>query len=97
MKHKMVFLLIFISSLWNIGCAQEEASVGIGEMTLRDVLGTYANPPLQANNRVNAKKLVQELHDLHANTYNWLIWTRSTDWDDLKLFLPLAAKENIRV
>lgn len=97
MKHKMVFLLIFISSLWNIGCAQEEASVGIGEMTLHGVLGTYANPPLQVNNRVNAKKLAQELHDLHANTYNWLIWTRSTDWDDLKLFLPLAAKENIRV
>ncbi|HBL76743.1 MAG: hypothetical protein A2W90_23470 [Bacteroidetes bacterium GWF2_42_66] len=99
MKHHIVFSIVFIliPLLSHIACAQEEVPVTMDKMDIHGVLGTYANPPLQANNRVDAKKLIRELRDIHANTYNWLIWTRSTDWDDLKLFLPLAEKENIRV
>ncbi|MEL7587560.1 MAG: hypothetical protein AAGU19_12670 [Prolixibacteraceae bacterium] len=97
MKYFLAFLLVFTSLVWNIAYAQKEIAVGTSEPDTQGVLGTYANPPLQSNNRVDAKKLLRELRDIHANTYNWLVWTRQTDWDDLKLFLPLAEKENIRV
>src|ERR1051325_7224475 len=65
--------------------------------TLRGTLGTYDGEPRLANGRVDVGKLVSELTDLHANSYNWLIWHAATDWDDLKSFLPLARKSKIKV
>ena len=41
--------------------------------------------------------LVQTLGDLGVTTYYWLIWHARTDWEDLKLFLPKAAKAHIEV
>lgn len=61
------------------------------------ILGTYSSPPRLENKRVDTKKLVEQLKDLNANTYNFLVWTHETDWDDLKLFLPVAQKNKIDV
>ncbi len=61
------------------------------------VLGTYANLPRLANGRADIEKLVSQLKDLNANTYNWLIWQNENDWEDLQLFLPKANKEKIAV
>jgi len=46
---------------------------------------------------VDIARLLNELVDQRANTYNWLIHSELTDWDDLKLFLPQARKKGIRV
>ncbi|MFV0606773.1 MAG: hypothetical protein ACK5NK_13130 [Niabella sp.] len=62
-----------------------------------NVKGTYATPPLLANGRIDNSKLIKELKELNANTYNWLIWRSEFDWEDLQLFLPLAKKNNINV
>jgi hypothetical protein len=64
---------------------------------LRGTLGTYDGEPRLPSGHVDVAKLVSELADLHANTYNWLIWHASTDWDDLKIFLPQARKKKINV
>lgn len=56
------------------------------------VLGTYAGLPRLSNGRADLNKLLKQLKDLNANTYNWLIWQNENDWDDLKLFLPIALK-----
>ena len=64
---------------------------------LSGIKGTYASPPKLANGRVNVGKLINELKDLNANSYNWLIWRGEKDWDDLQLFLPLAKKNKIDV
>ena len=61
------------------------------------VLGTYNNVPRLPNGRADLTKLVTQLKDLNANTYNWLIWHNEQDWDDLQLFLPVALKEKIAV
>ncbi|HHU27098.1 MAG TPA: hypothetical protein GXZ56_10850 [Bacteroidales bacterium] len=61
------------------------------------VLGTYASPPRLSNGRVDFTKLLDQLEDLNANTYNWLIWRNENDWDDLQLFLPLARAKKIAV
>ena len=60
-------------------------------------LGTYAGLPRLDNGRADISKLISQLNDLNVNTYNWLIWQGENDWDDLKLFLPLAKKHNIAV
>ncbi len=64
----------------------------------KGVLGTYASPPLLPNGRVDIHRLISELKDIHANTYNWLIWRKNSgDFDELRHFLPLARKAGIKV
>jgi hypothetical protein len=64
---------------------------------LRGCFGTYDAAPRGKDHRVDCARLADELADLRANTYNWLIHARPTDWDDLKLFLPQAREKGIRV
>ncbi|WP_119078853.1 hypothetical protein [Chitinophaga alhagiae] len=67
---------------------------GPGQQPVR---GTYSGLPRLANDRADLPRLLAELKDIHANTYNWLIWTRATDWEDLQAFLPMARKAGITV
>ena len=60
-------------------------------------LADYDNELRGADRRVDTDALVQKLNDLGVTTYYWLIWHARTDWDDLKLFLPKAAKAHIAV
>jgi hypothetical protein len=64
---------------------------------LNGCLGTYNNSPRLPNGRVDMQRLLDELVELRANTYNWLIWHRDTDWEDLQAFLPLARAKHINV
>lgn len=64
---------------------------------LRGTLGTYAGIPRLADHRANLPLLLQQLAELGANTYNFLIWHEATDWEDLQRFLPLARAQNLRV
>ncbi len=64
---------------------------------LENTYGTYGAPPRLENGRVNMVKLLAELEELNATTYHWLIWQNENDWDDLKIFLPLARKANLKV
>ncbi len=57
------------------------------------ILGTYSGLPRLSNGRADLDRLIDQLKDLNANTYNWLIWQNENDWDDLKLFLPMALKK----
>jgi len=85
-------------ALWGTGCATPAAS-GKSSRTapLRGTFGTYDAAPRQADGRVDVERLIRELEVLRANTYNWLIWHASTDWEDLHRFLPLARQKQIRV
>ena len=60
-------------------------------------LGTYAGLPRLSNGRTDMNTLISQLKELNANTYNWLIWQGTYDWDDLILFMPLAKQHNISV
>jgi len=64
---------------------------------LQNTLGTYCAAPRLKNSRADIHRLVDELADVHANTYSFCIHRAATDWDDLQQFLPLAAKKGIRV
>jgi hypothetical protein len=47
--------------------------------------------------RVDIDALTKKLSDLGVSDYYWLVWHARTDWDDLKLLLPQAARAHIRV
>jgi hypothetical protein len=64
---------------------------------LRHSLGTYSTPPRLANGRVDCKALIDQLLDIHANCYSFAIHREATDWDDLKIFLPMARAKHLRV
>lgn len=64
---------------------------------LRGCLATYNAPPREAGGRVDVPRLLAELADLGANTYNWLVWHQPTDWADLQRFLPEARGRGLRV
>lgn len=61
------------------------------------MLGTYSNPPRLSNGHVDMTKLLEQLADIHANNYAFLIYSHTNDWEDLQSFLPLARKQNLRV
>ena len=60
------------------------------------VLGDY-DAELRLGEHVDARKMVQRLTELHANTYMWLLWHSPHDWEDLHTFLPLADQAGIEV
>jgi len=64
---------------------------------LHGIIADYNAEIRRAGGRVDIDAMVARLSLLRINTYFWLIWHASTDWDDLKLFLPEAAKANINV
>lgn len=64
---------------------------------LRGCIGTYDRAPRLPDGRINIPKLLDELADLRANTYNFLIAHHTNDWDDLRLFLPRARQQGIAV
>ncbi|MDD2475102.1 MAG: hypothetical protein PHI32_04215 [Dysgonamonadaceae bacterium] len=113
MKKKLFFILVFTAIfLINCGSAidvnkEKEDLVEEKETVLDDkddtpsqkvmTLGTYAGLPRLGNGRTDIPKLISQLNELNANTYNWLIWRGDKDWDDLILFLPEAKKHNISV
>lgn len=49
------------------------------------------------NGRLDTDMMVKRLHELGVTTYYWLIIEGATDWDDLQLFLPKAAKAHLQV
>lgn len=85
---------------WLCGVSTSHASDARADRAraVRGCYGTYALPPrVGKEHRVDVARLIAELVDLRADTYNWLIHARPTDWDDLKLFLPRAREKGIRV
>ena len=63
----------------------------------KNCLGTYGRPNWTTNGHADTTKLLSELADIHANTFHWAIHTYSNEWDEIKTFLPLARKANIKV
>jgi hypothetical protein len=47
------------------------------------------------NGRVDIHGMVRRLAELGVTHYYWLVWHAPTDWEDLKLFLPEAARAHI--
>lgn len=72
-------------------------SVAARRAALRHSYGTYAANFRKPDGHIDSERLLADLAELHATTYNWLIAVAPTDWDDLHTFLPLAHKQGLRV
>ena len=97
---KWLFLIAIYTSCVLASCNNPKEvieEIEIEPQSQEMILGTYAIPPRYENGRVNMTKLIAQLTELNANTYNWLIWQYDKDWDDLHYFLPLAGKYKIAV
>jgi len=64
---------------------------------LHNVLATYDAELRRPDGRVDIEAMVPRLKELGVTTYYWLVFHATTDWDDLKLFLPKAAQAGIAV
>ncbi len=60
-------------------------------------LADYDAEPRLPNGRVDVEKLAARLRQLGVNTYYFLVLHATNDWEDLKLFLPVAASNHIEV
>jgi len=59
--------------------------------------GTYAGEIRTPDNHLDHQRLLAELSEMRATTYNYLIAGSADNWDDLQTFLPLAREKGIRV
>lgn len=84
-----------VKRLFGSWAAEEERTER--RKNLRGLFGTYDNEPRKPDGRVDVKRLAEELSAIRANTYNYLIWHATNDWEDLELFLPLARARGIKV
>jgi hypothetical protein len=93
--------VIALCTLPFFGCATQRSKSEAGQSAriklLSGTFGTYDAEPRFPNHRVDTDRLVSELVKVKANTYNFLIHHRPTDWDDLQLFLPKARANHIKV
>jgi hypothetical protein len=96
---KSVVLLSLLAPL--SGCVTSRtAEKNVRAERARVVLGTratYCAAPRKEDHRVDVDRLLEQLVELHANTYSFCIHGYATDWDDLKLMLPRAREKGIRV
>lgn len=104
MKKPLQLIILFLVLSQNYACSKNVSNDTIStnpfskyKELVHGTLGTYAAPPLLTDGQIDMNRLIAELNDLHANTYNWLIWKRNDDFEALKLFLPLARKANLKV
>jgi hypothetical protein len=77
--------------------ATDDPTAAARRQALTHSYGTYGANLRTPDGHIDARRLLADLDELHANTYNWLIAGAATDWDDLQTFLPLARKHGIRV
>lgn len=49
------------------------------------------------NGLPDTQKLLSDLENIRANTFHWAIHSSSNEWNEIKTFLPLARKKNIKV
>jgi len=93
--------LIFIGALCLSSCGSTKKQPEKNKPTFtpgsKMTLGTYAGLPRLSDGRADLNRLMTQLKELNANTYNWLIWQNENDWDDLQLFLPIALENQIAV
>lgn len=89
----MVLVCVGCTSAWKAS----QPAPSTQENRFQGVFGTYDAEPRQADGRVDVDRLVRELVAIKANTYNFLVWHGTNDWEDLQLFLPEARKHDIRV
>lgn len=59
--------------------------------------GTYAGEIRKPDGHLDCERLIAELGDMRATTYNFLIARGKSDWEDLHTFLPLAKQKGLRV
>jgi hypothetical protein len=90
----LLLLLLFNNST---GAEVEPADTAARRRALEHSYGTYAFGARTADGRLDFSRLLTELGELDANTYNFLIAGNKTGWDELHTFLPLAQKKGIRV
>jgi len=95
-KRNRIGILVWIVSFVVLGgCATVQSS--IQTRLLQGTYGTYAAAPRLVSGRIDTDRLVNELRLVHAQTYNFLIHERATDWDDLKVFLPKVRNYPIHI
>jgi hypothetical protein len=74
-----------------------DAPAASGPLALARHLADYDSELRLPNGRVDIASLTKRLSELGVSDYYWLVWHAQTDWDDLKSFLPQAARAHIRL
>lgn len=90
-------ICIALSINAEISAKAEDTNAAARRQPLLHSYGTYDGDLRTPQGHIDHDRLLADLGELHANTYNWLIGHASTDWDDLHTFLPRARKHGIRV
>jgi hypothetical protein len=91
-------VLTALTTLWgSVPLAFGQAQASSRALLAPYHFADYDSEPRRSDGHVDGDALLKRLQELHVTTYYWLVWHAATDWDDLKLFLPKAAKAKLQV
>jgi hypothetical protein len=99
MRYNILAIILFLI----IGCSKDggeprpENPYDLYKEAYRGILGTYAAAPRLPDASINMTRLISELKDINANSYNWLVRNKKDDLEVLKKFLPMAREAGIKV
>ncbi len=63
----------------------------------RELLADYSAEIRGSDGRLDVQQMIARLTELKVDVYFYLIWHRSTDWEDLATFLPAAREHGIDI
>src|SRR5436305_1444016 len=69
-----------------LAAAKADDAATARRQALAHSYGTYGANLRTPDGHLDCERLLADLNELHANTYNWLIARSATDWDDLHTF-----------
>src|SRR5438552_457808 len=89
---RLLLIVFFLLSAFATQATEE-----IRRESIRGCIGTYGRPNWTTNGHADVQKLLGDLEDIRANTFHWAIHGYTNEWDEIKIFLPLAREKKIKV
>src|SRR5205823_3875690 len=97
LQNLLTWQICLLLVLETVAAVKADDAATARRQALMHSYGTYGGNLRTPDGHIDGVRLLADLNELHANTYNWLIGNAATDWGDLHTFLPLAQKHGIHV
>lgn len=96
-RYPICWLNVLLVCAFSQCVAVADEDIAARRAALLHSYGTYDGAIRTADGHLDCQRLMTELTEMRATSYNYLVAGSETVWNDLHTFLPLAKEKGIRV